>query len=188
MKSKYNLKINTIAYVIFILAFFHFSSYSSEAGWVVHYYKRTSWHTSITYYADSDFKKESNYNSLKDALDEIHSNGKIKLLEYIGMSWLLRERLIFQDEIFTELRRIAPVKLKAAFKSAGNMHNPKMKALRESFSEAVLATATVKRIDKTLNSYGFKINGVSHEKLTLNNINGEKQFDAILTLEIGKKP
>jgi len=95
------------------------------------------------------------------------------------------EQRSFQNELRTVLKESAPRELAAAVSSAGNMHNPKMVALRRPFAEAVLLTPTVKRISAELARYNLQVVGVSTEKFELWDGEGEKRFMCIvLSLKI----
>ena len=72
----------------------------------------------------------------------------------------------FQKELITALDKLVPKKLAAALKSAGNMHNPAMVALRGPFDQAVMETPTVQAYNRDLAPYGLKIDRAGHEKLT----------------------
>lgn len=108
----------------------------------------------------------------------------LQRLEWVSLQPMLEQRS-FQNELRTVLKESAPRELAAALGSAGNMHNPKMIALRRPFEEAVLLTPTVKRISAELARYNLQVAGVSTEKLELWAGEGGKRFMCIdLSLEI----
>lgn len=122
--------------------------------------------------------------TFRDALDDLARRGHVQRLEWVSLQPMLEQRS-FQNELRTVLKESAPRELAAALSSAGNMHNPKMIALRRPFAEAVLLTPTVKRISAELARYNLQVAGVSTEKFELWAGEGEKRFMCIvLSLEI----
>lgn len=123
--------------------------------------------------------------TLELALNKLGKNGIPKKLAHIYAPGLVAD-LVFQQEVFAELERIAPEELAAAKRSSGNIHNPKMIALHKALPEAIVATPTVKAIEKTLATCGWRISRASHEKLFF--IKGEAgalRFSCFLWLTVG---
>lgn len=134
---------------------------------------------------DSDITK--GHKTIKGALLEISNKEKIDHLSGINISELLESDSTFQKEILSELRLHNSVELDEAFRSSGNIHNPKVRALYAPFTNAVLHTTLVKMINVELKSFGLRIVEASPEKLTIKEKNGKKYFIAILYLAIGRK-
>ena len=69
-----------------------------------------------------------------------------------------------------------------ALQSAGNMHNPKMIALREPFKEAILASSLAKEIMAVLSSRCERIVSSSYEKFTIWRKDGQTIYSAMVWL------
>ncbi|WMS89026.1 hypothetical protein [Pleionea litopenaei] len=132
------------------------------------------------------YKDESKYNLLLRG-GQISDLGKIIGEESRKLSGINLGRVIqlnsgsLQVEVQGYLSEHYPNELKAAYTSAGNMHNPKVKPLRKPFQEALLNCSYIKSIAKVLRDHNYEVVGVSTEKFML--ING-KHFDAMVWLEI----
>lgn len=126
---------------------------------------------------------EAEYPTMASALQDVADDGKLDLLRLLSVSHLLSDGT-FQKEIFQQLEVIAPNELKAAMESAGNMHNPKMHALRPSFEKAVLATPTVLRFKEDLARHQLEIARVSCEKFSFESSGGSKRFFGLLSLTL----
>lgn len=123
--------------------------------------------------------------TLELALNKLGKNGIPKKLAHIYAPGLVTDP-VFQGEVFAELERIAPKELAAAKRSSGNVHNPKMIALHKTLPEAIAATPTVKALEKTLASRGWRISQASHEKLFFfKEEDGALRFSCILWLTVG---
>ena len=70
---------------------------------------------------------------------------------------------------------------------SGYVYCPIIRALYDHFARAVLQTATVNRINTELEPFGLRIFETFPEKLTIIEMNGAKNFDAILYLSVGRK-
>lgn len=76
-----------------------------------------------------------------------------------------------------------------ALASAGNMHNPKIIALREAFKEAILATSVVKELNLALSASARceRISSTSFEKFNIRtNENGLPIYSALIWLTTEK--
>ena len=172
--------------LIIIIVLFHLIVPTGHCGWVTDIYgphDKVPEYVGIQYYADD----AKGYKTIKGALVEISSKGILEHLIGINISELLRGDAVFQKEIFTELRLNSFNELNAALQSSGNIHNPKIRALYDHFARAVLQTATVNRINTELEPFGLRIFETYPEKLTIIEMNGAKNFDAILYLSVGRK-
>ena len=107
-----------------------------------------------------------------------------RILSGINLGRVIRLRSdVLQAEIQTYLKIHYPKKLSAAYSSAGNVHNPKIRPLRKPFEEAFINSSYVQSLATILRNHGYEITGISTEKFML--IEG-KYFDAMTWLEIKK--
>lgn len=132
-------------------------------------------------------EEEQGLPTFQAVLQKLDDDGRVGQIKHIY--FVLRpSHEPFQTEILEQLEIIAPRELKEAMKSAGNMHNPKMTALRTSFEKAVLATPTVIQFKEHLARHDMEIRGLSFEKLFLFSAEGTKRFSCIMWLACGKSP
>lgn len=117
------------------------------------------------------------------SIETLSSAGHLSSLQTLTIHKLV-EDATFQREVFEQMERIAPEKLKAARRSAGNMHNPKMTALHECFSQAVMATPTVTALNQALGKHRMKIVRPSFEKLELHKKGQKETFRCFLWLTV----
>lgn len=94
----------------------------------------------------------------------------------------------FQAQVLDALQKRAPKPLATALKSAGNMHNPAMVALREHFNLAVMDTPTVRAYNDDLTPYGLRIDKASHEKLAFLRQDGKLVVLCFLWLHVTSLP
>ena len=87
-----------------------------------------------------------------------------------------------QGEILAEFKSRFPEILTEAFKSSGNMHNPKILPLRSKFSECLLATPTLTKINEVFLTHGYSVKQISFEKFWISKENKAKPFNAIVWL------
>lgn len=127
------------------------------------------------------------YPTMGAALQDVADDGNLDQLRLLSVSHLLSDDN-FQKEIFQQLEVIAPKELKEATESAGNMHNPKMNALRPSFEKAVLATPTVLRFKEDLARHRLEIARASCEKFLFSSSEGTKRFFCFLSLTLAAAP
>lgn len=121
--------------------------------------------------------------SILASLEALSSAGHLRSLHMLTMHELVDDTT-FQKEVFEQMERIAPEALKAARLSAGNMHNPKMTALRARFAQAVMSTQTVTALNEALGKYRMKIVRPSFEKLELHKKDQVETFNCSLWLGI----
>lgn len=121
--------------------------------------------------------------SIAESLVTLSSAGHLTSLQMLTIHKLL-EDATFQRELFEQMERIAPEELKAARRSAGNMHNPRMTALYTGFSQAVMATPTVTALNQALGKHRMKIVRPSFEKLELHKKNQVGTFACFLWLTV----
>lgn len=89
-----------------------------------------------------------------------------------------------QRDLMASFKKVAPRKLDAALKSAGNLHNPRINALRPHFEEALLGTSFAIRLNQKLGPLGIKLDGVEIEKFYFERANGEVCFHAFVWLKV----
>jgi hypothetical protein len=121
--------------------------------------------------------------SIARSIETLSSAGHLSSLQMLTIHQLV-EDATFQREVFEQMERIAPEKLKAARRSAGNMHNPKMTALHTCFSQAVMATPTVTALNQALGKHRMKIVRPSFEKLELHKKDQAETFRCFLWLTV----
>ena len=117
--------------------------------------------------------------------------GKLSLSEAVGSVpkgiWLRNFRiflsandLVLQKELHEFLSSNYPDLHAAALSSVGNMHNPKMIALREPFKEAILGSKLAKEISMALASRCERIVSTSYEKFTIWKKDGKVTYSAMV--------
>lgn len=89
-----------------------------------------------------------------------------------------------QRDLMASFKKVAPRKLDAALKSAGNLHNPRINALRPHFEEALLGTSFATRLNQKLGPLGIKLEGVEIEKFYFERAKGEVCFHAFVWLKV----
>jgi hypothetical protein len=151
---------------------------SLQAGWVV-----PPDSTRIVYSAQPG----DGYASFDECLTVLADNGRLQKLDGVTAYSLLPNEA-FQKELFAVLERDAPRELKEALKSAGNMHNPKLQQLWPLFQKALLATATVTKLNASLAAYGLTISRAEVEKFELRKNEEGVRFSGLLSLSITKAP
>ncbi|WP_395742119.1 hypothetical protein [Prosthecobacter sp.] len=125
--------------------------------------------------------------SMADSLKTLSNAGHLQSLRTLTLHELVSDAT-FQREVFEQMERIAPDALKAARRSAGNMHNPKMIALHKPFAQAVMATATVAALNEALGKHRMRIVRPSFEKLALYRKDQVETWMCFLWLEVEPVP
>ena len=87
--------------------------------------------------------------------------------------FLSEDDLALQNELHEFLSSNYPELHAKALSSAGNMHNPKVTALREPIKEAILASGLAKEIGIALASRCERIARTSYEKFTIRKKDGK---------------
>ncbi|MGF1655764.1 MAG: hypothetical protein ACFCU3_02165 [Verrucomicrobiales bacterium] len=93
-----------------------------------------------------------------------------------------------QGELVREFESRFPGILAEAFKSSGNKHNPKVLPLEAKFSECLLQTPTVAKINDVLFAHGYSVARVEFEKLSIDTDNPATPFRAALWLILEAEP
>jgi hypothetical protein len=69
-----------------------------------------------------------------------------------------------QGELLSEFKSRHPDILADAFKSSGNMHNPKVLPLHSKFSECLLKTPTLTKLNEVFLKHGYSVKRIEFEK------------------------
>ncbi len=132
---------------------------------------------------------ERGFVTFEEALDELNKSGHVTRLECVRLQHFPVFDPVFQEEVLTALKKTAPRELAEAERSAGNMHNPSVLALRKPFVDAVLTTPTVRRINTALAPFGRCVTNVNiGEKFHIVRNQGRSHFRSFLTLTIAAAP
>ncbi len=118
------------------------------------------------------------YSSLSEAVASINIQTWIKHVRL----YLEYENTNFQNEIHSYMEANYSSELEAALASAGNMHNPKVIALRQAFTEAVLASNYVKTLNAAFSGRCEKITKASYEKFHISQKTEKPRYGAMLWL------
>jgi hypothetical protein len=176
-------KMNAILTPMVLLAVFTTHA-KAEGGWDVS--KRADGATYIHIKrSDNDLDARS-LNQLLEFIDSLKGK-EIASLQHITFTEFFLDDANLQKELLAQFSEGHPKLLKAARESAGNMHNPKVLPLRAVFSESLLKTPTVRKIDQRLLAVGYQISGVSHEKFSLEKGTEPIRFRSFVWLTIKPK-
>lgn len=150
-----------------------------HAGWIVKFDSR------IVYSA----KAAEGHATFEEALNELSESGRTEKLDGIVAHELLEDDTL-QREIFAGLESSASRQLSEALKSAGNMHNPKLRELWPFFEKALLATPTISALNASLARHRLIIARPSVEKFELRSTptDARRRFHGSLWLHITKMP
>ena len=72
------------------------------------------------------------------------------------------------DDIRAQIEILHPEQYTRARDSAGNLHNPELRIIREQFIETYKRTDAFEEIELVLKKFGFRIVALNYEKLTMN--------------------
>ncbi|MCZ0867261.1 hypothetical protein O0V09_18850 [Dasania sp. GY-19] len=122
------------------------------------------------------------YESLSEAVGSIPKDSWIK---HVRVSFL-SQYTEFQAELHSSMLTNYPAELETALASAGNMHNPKVIALRRAFTEAVLSSNYVKSVNAAFSKRCEKISSASFEKFFISKESGKPEYEAMLWLTTEK--
>ena len=100
--------------------------------------------------------------------------------------FLSEDDLVLQKELHEFLSSNYPDLHAEALSSAGNMHNPKVTALRDPIKEAILASSLAKEIRIALASRCERIASTSYEKFTIWKKDGKPTYSAMVWLSTEK--
>lgn len=118
--------------------------------------------------------------SLKEAITSVAKDVRINQIRL----FLSSENDLMQTEIHAYLAQHYPEQLKAALASAGNMHNPKVVALRNAFRESVFASKYIAEINAKLKARCEQVTEVSFEKFHIKTKQAAPKYSAMLWLTV----
>ena len=94
---------------------------------------------------------------------------------------------VIQEELMESFKETYPSELDAALRSLGNMHNPKVRPLSSHFSECLLRTPSVQKINALFHEHGYEISSTVHEKFRIEKDADKVRFKAIVWLKVTRK-
>ena len=127
---------------------------------------------------DQDSKSEE-VSRIKWLTDFLASRDKSVPLKHITYWKYFNNDPIVQAELLNEFKSRFPDLLTDAFKSSGNMHNPKVLPLRWKFSECLLRTPTLAKINEALQVLGYSVKRIEFEKFWIDKEKKTTPFHAI---------
>ena len=142
---------NVVAILLLSLSYF---ALASDSGWDVSIHD-DEWATL--------FDTHQGKFSLNQAVDSVPKGIWLRNFRV----FLSEDDLVLQKELHDFLSSKYPVLHTEAVSSAGNMHNPKVTALREPIKEVILASSLANEIRIALASRCERITSTSYEKFTI---------------------
>lgn len=121
---------------------------------------------------------------IKWLTDFLASRDKSVPLKHITYWKYINDDPTVQAELLNEFRSRFPDLLADAFKSSGNMHNPKVMPLRSKFSECLMRTPTLAKINEVLLAQGYSVKTIEFEKFWIDKEKKATPFHAISWLII----
>jgi len=161
---------------------------SVTAGWQIHNVPEVTkgdYHSPERVTMTYD-KNVAGHETLTEALLALKAQGKIGKLDFIRPHPFTEEDE-FQRELIAAFKELAPEDWAAAERSAGNMHSPKIRALRRYLSEAFIRTSLAKEISRDLAPYGMVITEFGQEKLSYEQVHGKRMIRAIFHVSVAPK-
>lgn len=140
----------------------HWNLFTHEDGWAV---------------ISNDYHKGG---TLSRAIKAIPKNVRLKHVSVFPITVDNR----FQNEINNFLAKNYADLHAQALKSAGNMHNPKIRALRVPYKKAVMASSRVKELNTALAYRCERVSSVSFEKLHIRKEGERPIYTSIMWLHI----
>jgi len=120
--------------------------------------------------------------SVEGLAEIIASRDKSIPLKHVAFGTYFNNDPILQAEVLSKFKSRHPDILTEAFKSSGNMHNPKVIPLGSKLSECLLATPTLTKINEVFRAHGYTVRRMSHEKFWINKGSEATPFHAIIWL------
>jgi hypothetical protein len=160
---------------VLLITIFIYSPFASseEVGWDV-YFSDHEW-------ASISGKHHSGH-SLSKAIELVPKELWLKSFRIFPAE----EDVEFQKEVHNFLAINYPQLHEQALNSAGNMHNPKVKALRGAFQQAIMSSSLVAKINTLLKSRCERVTSTSYEKFTIIKNNGQPIYSAMVWLSTEK--
>jgi len=119
---------------------------------------------------------------IKELVDSFALSDKIVAVTNVTFWTYFNNDPTIQAELLSEFKSQHPDILTEAFKSSGNMHNPKVLPLRSKFSECLLRTPTLTKIKEALVAHGYAVKRVEFEKFEIDKEKKETPFHAVIWL------
>ncbi len=124
-----------------------------------------------------------------DALAELKKGAHDGQLESVRLQHFMVYDPVFQEEVLSELQKVAPREFAGTKSSAGNKHNPSLIVLEKSFANAVQATPAVQKINAALAPFGRCVTKVDvGEKFHCVRDGERLHFRSFLTLAVTDAP
>lgn len=137
------------------------------------------WQTRLADHDAVIFASSTGVDSLKDAIAAVPKSVWIRSVQVSPLAQFDG----LQHELHTYLQQHYPQVFADALASAGNIHNPKVVALREGFKEAILASGFVKQMNADFSARCESITSVDIEKFFITTQSSSPQFEAMLWLK-----
>lgn len=137
------------------------------------------WQTRLADHDAMIFASSTGVDSLKDAIAAVPKSVWIRSVQVSTLAQFDG----LQHELHTYLQQHYPQVFADALASAGNIHNPKVVALREIFKEAVLASGFVKQINSDFSARCESVTSVDIEKFFITTPSSSPQFEAMVWLK-----
>lgn len=123
--------------------------------------------------------------SLKGLAEILASRDRSIPFKHITFWTYFNNDPIIQGQLLSEFQSQYPAVLADAFKSSGNMHNPKVLPLHSKFSECLLKTPTLTKINEAFIAHGYSVKKISFEKFWIDKKNKAAPFHAVIWLILG---
>ena len=147
--------------------------FASDSGWNVSIYDE-EWATL--------YDTHQGRLSLREAIDSVPKNIWLKNFRI----FLSEDYPLLRRELHEFLSLNYPDLHNEALSSSGNMHNPKVIAIREPVKKAILASSFAKKIGDALASRCERIASASYEKFIIQKNDGKPTYSAMVWLSTEK--
>ncbi len=164
-----------------------FAVSSAHAGWEIRRIPGSDGRTTSRVVLSRHTQPDRGEPTVDAALKNLSSSTEVSLVDMISIFDILSDDE-FQKDVKEQLVQIAPNDMRAAERSAGNMHNPKMIVLHRHFEAAVMKTRLVGSLNTALARHSLEVTRVSHEKLSLIDHGGQRRFMCFLSLSVASTP
>jgi hypothetical protein len=156
---------------------------SAGEAWIV---ERHHGFSAIRSQQSAKHKEPPSLDELLATVDSLKNKTELPL-RHISFTAFFRGDTTVQTELLRQFEVDYPELLRNALASSGNMHNPRILPLRDKFSDALLKTPTLIKIERRMNSIGYTISSVSHEKFSISKSSDPCIFHALVTLTLSAK-
>jgi hypothetical protein len=120
--------------------------------------------------------------SIKQLVVNFASRDKSVAVRHITFWSYFNNDPTIQAELLSEFKTRYSDILTEAFKSSGNMHNPKVLPLRSKFAECLLKTPTITKLNEALSAHGYSVKNVEFEKFEIDKKKEATPFYAVIWL------